>query len=329
MDPPAAVVPKGHRRGFRRIVYLLILLVIVPTAMLLALGIVMLSYWQAEQNLLFGILVVTLVGCLVTGAVLALFFLRKEAALSKLQLDFVSKVSHELRTPLTSIRMFVDMLQTSADDPEQTRICLEVLERETGRLSERIERLLDWGRMEAGRRIYQREAEQVEGIVADAVTGFHNATASKERQVDLDLADELPPVLGDRAALVDALINLMTNADKYSDEGEPILVRARPGARHVRLSVADRGIGIPRAEHRRIFQKFYRVDERLSRTVEGTGLGLAIVQHVAQGHGGRVEVESAPGKGSTFTLVLPRSTADAMASAREAAEEPDPATAPG
>jgi len=103
---------EDHQRGFQRIVYLLIWLVIVPTALLLGLGILMLVFWQGLLNLLFGILVVTLVGCLVTGGVLALVFLRREANLSRLQIDFVSKVSHELRTPLTSIRMFVEMLQS-------------------------------------------------------------------------------------------------------------------------------------------------------------------------------------------------------------------------
>lgn len=310
MGSSSAATPSGHRRGFRRIVYLLISLVIVPTALLLAVGIVMLSYWQAEQNLLFGILVVTLVGCLVTGAVLALFFLRREATLAKLQLDFVSKVSHELRTPLTSIRMFVDMLETAAfEDPEQTRVCLDVLQRETARLNERIERLLDWGRMEAGRRIYQRHTDPVAAIVTDAVAGFRDAIPARKRPVELELPADSPTIIGDHAALVDALINLLTNADKYSDDDRPIRVAAATDPRSVRLSVSDEGIGIPRAEHRRIFQKFYRVDERLARAVDGTGLGLAIVQHVAQGHGGRVEVQSAPGEGSTFTLVLPRPAA--------------------
>jgi two-component system phosphate regulon sensor histidine kinase PhoR len=305
------------RRGFRRIVYLLILLVIVPTVLLLALGIVMMALWRGGRDILFGILVVTMVAWSITGAVLALVFLRREANLSKLQLDFVSKVSHELRTPLTSIRMFAEMLQTDdGRDADHTRVCLEVLQKETTRLTERIERLLDWGRMESGRRIYQRNVETATGILEEAVAAFRASTLGRERIVRLEVAPALPAVLGDRGALADALVNLLSNADKYSPETEEIILSATADARTVRFAVIDRGIGIPRREHRRIFEKFYRVDERLSRAVEGSGLGLSIVQHVALGHGGRVEVDSEPGRGSAFTIVLPNPSPSALAAAR-------------
>ena len=314
------------RRGFRRIVNLLVLLVIVPTGLLLALGIVMMALWRGGRDILFGVLVVTMVAWLITGAVLALVFLRREANLSKLQLDFVSKVSHELRTPLTSIRMFAEMLQTDqGGDSEHTRVCLEVLQKETMRLTERIERLLDWGRMESGRRIYQRKTEPTDGIVEDAAAAYRASTLGRERVVRVELTPSLPEVLGDRGALVDALVNLLSNADKYSPESEVITLSASADARSIRMAVADRGIGIPRREQRRIFEKFYRVDERLSRAVEGSGLGLSIVQHIALGHGGRVEVDSEPGHGSTFTIVLPRPTAAALEAARPSSPPPEPA----
>ena len=309
---------EDHRRGFRRIVVLLIWLVIVPSASLLALGILMLVFWQAELNLVFGILVVALVGCLVTGAVLSLVFLGREAQLSKLQTDFVSKVSHELRTPLTSIRMFADMLQET-EDPERMRVCLEVLQRETGRLSERIERLLDWGRMEAGRRVYQRRPETVESIVAAAVDAFHTATMGRDPDVEVDVAPDLPRVIVDREAMVDALLNLLSNAYKYTGTEKDIRIEAKADGRSVRIAVIDNGFGIPRREHRLIFQKFYRVDERLKRAIEGSGLGLAIVAHVARGNGGRIEVDSDEGRGSTFTIVLPRPRPEALEEAERAA----------
>ncbi|HEX6240453.1 MAG TPA: histidine kinase dimerization/phospho-acceptor domain-containing protein, partial [Polyangiales bacterium] len=156
-------------RGFSRIVVSLVWLIIVPSVVLLALGILMLVFNKANLNILFGIMVVVLVGMLATGTVLALVFLRREAALSKLQSDFVSKVSHELRTPLTSIRMFVETLQLKrVTSPQEVDACLDVLNRETARLTGRIERLLDWGRMEAGKRIYESAPERVEDIVTQA-----------------------------------------------------------------------------------------------------------------------------------------------------------------
>ncbi|MCG6962044.1 MAG: HAMP domain-containing histidine kinase [Acidobacteria bacterium] len=294
-------------RGFRLIFELQVWLVILPTAALLAVGILMLVFWRAHLNLLFGILVTALVACLITGTVLALVLLRREAAVSRLQLDFVSKVSHELRTPLTSIRMFAEMLHTGSDmAAEERRLCLETLEREAVRLSEKIERLLDWGKMESGRRIYECRPTPPTDVVEGALQAFRAATVGAAVPVQVELDPELPEIDVDRGALVDALVNLLFNAHKYGGGDEPILLSVETKGSAVRFAVTDRGIGIPRREHRRIFEKFYRADDRLSREVGGSGLGLAIVRHVAKGHGGRVEVQSEPGKGSTFTIVVRR-----------------------
>ncbi len=304
---------EDHNRGFRRIVYLLIWLVIVPTALLLIMGILMLVFWEEQLNLLFGILSITLVGCLVTGGVLSLVYLRREANLSKLQLDFVSKVSHELRTPLTSIRMFVEMLQADdGRDREETAMCLDVLQKETIRLSERIERLLDWGRMESGRRVYELKPHASGAIIEAALSAFDATQLGRTHNIELDVEQQVE-VSADREALVDALVNLLSNAVKYGGESPHIVMTAAGDARSLRFSVKDDGTGIPHREHKNIFQKFYRANDLLSRDVEGSGLGLAIVRHVAQGHGGRVEVESAPGEGSTFTIVIPRTGGEPLA----------------
>lgn len=293
-----------YNRGFRRIVFSLIGLVIVPTAALLVVGIVMLVFYDLRANLLFGLLVVMLVLCLIVGAVLALVFLRQEANLSRLQLDFVSKVSHELRTPLTSIRMFVETLRYERDR-KNVETCLDVLQRETERLSARIERLLDWGRMEAGRRVYQLRPDSMPGIIAEGIEHFRAAIVGQQRQLDIFVEPDLPGVVADRGALVDALLNLLTNAHKYSPPEWPIVVRAFHDKTGVHVAVEDRGIGIARAEHHRVFEKFYRSDDRLSRSIEGSGLGLSIVKHVAHAHGGKISLRSVVGHGSVFTLTLP------------------------
>ena len=291
-------------RGFRRIVISLIGLVIVPTVLLLGIGIMMLVFMGEKLNFVFGILVVSLVGLLVTGGILVLVFLRREAQLSKLQLDFVSKVSHELRTPLTSIRMFVEMLQETHDD-EERKVCLEVLHKETGRLTDRIERLLDWGRMEAGRRVYDLHPDRVDTIVEEAVGAFDASHVGRKVDIEIDIEEGLPLVKADRGALGDAIVNLLSNAVKYADKEPKIVIRASAEGRSVKVSVSDNGRGIPLREHTRVFQRFYRVDDRLSRDVEGSGLGLAIVRHVALGHDGRIELDSEVGQGSTFSLIFP------------------------
>jgi len=286
-------------------VWLLVGLVVAPTAALLVIGILMLVWWRSSLNLVFGILVVALVVCLVTGSVIALVLLRREARLSRLQTDFVSKVSHELRTPLTSIRLFADMLSADDGSAEDRTTCLEGIVRESERLQRQIERLLGWGRMEAGQYRFDRQALDPGELLERAVATFTSSAQGRTVSVAIEVQRPLPPVEGDSGALIDALLNLLGNAAKYSGTDARIVAGAQAVGRWVRLFVRDNGVGIPKPEQRRIFQKFYRVDERLSHAVEGTGLGLAIVHHIVQAHGGRVEVESEPGQGSTFTMVLP------------------------
>ena len=297
-----------QRIGYRRIVQLLVYLVIVPTTLILLVGIVVMFVGNVF-NVLFGLLTVSFVLVVVTGVVLVLVFLRREANLSELQADFVSKVSHELRTPLTSIRLFVETMERSKGDPLTQDKCFAALGLETERLTQVIERLLDWGRMEAGRKQYDLREENVSTVIDDAVRAFE---PRRHRHPEMTFAVEvdplLPRVLVDRAAMGDAIDNLLSNAIKYGGSPPSVKLRARlaPQARsRVAIEVTDNGDGIPRSEHRRIFLKFYRIDDRLSREREGSGLGLAIVRHIVRAHHGRVFVDSAKGKGSTFRIVIP------------------------
>ena len=294
-----------QRLGYRRIVQLLVYLVIIPTVLLLSLGIVIMFIGE-RANLVLGILTVSFVSVVVTGVVLVLVFVRRVANLSTLQADFVSKVSHELRTPLTAIRLFAETLERSNGDPETQRKCLEALNLETERLTRRIERLLDWGRMEAGRRLYDLHPESVQIILDEAIAAFPPLRYRDDVKFECEVEPNLPEVNVDRAALVDAIVNLLSNAHKYGGAPPDIHMRAYKNAKgDVCISVTDNGQGIPRAEHRRIFDKFYRVDDRLSREREGSGLGLAIVKHVVRAHNGKITVESTTGRGSTFAIALP------------------------
>lgn len=291
--------------GYRRIVILLVWLVIVPTSFLTAVGTLLLFLGSPLLNLVMGILVICFAGLVVTGSVLVWVFVRREASLSQLQSDFVSKVSHELRTPLTSIRMFTDTLKLRiGDDREMERRCVEALSRESLRLQELIDRLLDWGKMEAGRRLYTKREADVVAIVERAIQSFEPVRSLRDVELSKSLPDQSPKVLADEDALVDALVNLLSNAYKYGGEPPKIEVGAEASGGKVRIWVRDNGPGIHFSEHKRIFEKFYRVDDRLSREREGSGLGLAIVEHIVRAHDGRVELESSPGKGSTFRIVL-------------------------
>jgi two-component system phosphate regulon sensor histidine kinase PhoR len=294
-----------QRLGYRRIVQLLVYLIIIPTILLLSIGIIGM-FLEARINLLFGILTVSFIAVMLTGIVLILVFVRREANLSELQADFVSKVSHELRTPLTAIRLFAETLQRKDADEATREKCTTLLVAESERLSKMIERLLDWGRMEAGRKIYELKTERVAEIIEDALRAYKpHLEIGGELDFGVEAASDLPDVVVDRAAVVGAIVNLLSNAQKYG--GTPPRVRLKVSAKdgEVTIAVTDNGVGIPRPEHRRIFEKFYRIDDRLSRTKEGSGLGLAIVNHVARAHRARVTVESTEGAGSTFAIILP------------------------
>lgn len=310
-----------QRLGYRRIVQLLVYLVIIPTVLILAVGII-LMFLEGRINLLFGILTVSFVAVVVTGVVLVLVFVRREANLSELQMDFVSKVSHELRTPLTAIRLFAETIERGGEDEATRMKCTHHLIAETERLSNLIERLLDWGRMEAGRKIYELKRERVKDVVDDAIRAYApQRDLAPEVDLVVDIADDVPDVLVDRAAMTVALSNLLSNAQKYGGNPPKIVLRGARGEKgEIVLSVTDNGEGIPRPEHRRIFDKFYRIDDRLSRSKQGSGLGLAIVSHVARAHRARVVVDSAPGKGSTFSILLPPAS-ELAAHAKAAAPE--------
>ncbi|WP_437946791.1 ATP-binding protein [Sorangium sp. So ce296] len=303
--------------GYRRIIQLLVYLVIVPGVLLSGVGFLLLVLGEAQYNLIMGILVLTFCGTLATGVILVWVFLRRERNLSELQADFVSKVSHELRTPLTSIRMFTETLKLRRGDTHSEDRCIDALTKESARLQQLIDRLLDWGRMESGRRVYELSEQDLGVVIHEAIHAFEPTREKRSVELDVSVDASLPPVLCDRSALVDAIVNLLSNAYKYGGQPRKISVSADVSNRSALITVRDNGKGIARTEHKRIFEKFYRVDDLLARQQEGSGLGLSIVKHVIRAHGGRILVDSEPGRGSTFTLVLPlrgspRATAAAL-----------------
>jgi two-component system phosphate regulon sensor histidine kinase PhoR len=298
------------RMGYRRIVLLLIYLGILPAGLLSAIGVILLIFGEARLILMMGILVLTFTGTLVTGVILVWVFVRRERDLSELQSDFVSKVSHELRTPLTSIRLFSETLVLRRGDREAEDKCIKALDRESARLQELIDRLLDWGRMESGRRVYEMQWADAHVIADEAVQAFAPTRDGRDVEVSRSESGEIPPLFCDRAAVVDAIVNLLSNAYKYGGSPRTIEIVIEATDKTVSIGVRDNGQGIAKREHRRIFEKFYRVDDLLARRNEGSGLGLAIVQHVLRAHGGRVEIDSAPGRGSGFYLIFPRKRAE-------------------
>jgi signal transduction histidine kinase len=233
--------------------------------------------------------------------------MRRELAVARLQADFVSAVSHEFRTPLTSLQHVTELLEEDDNlPPERRRSFYSSLGRNTERLRRLVESLLDFGRMESGRKPYDLRAEDAGGIAAETVAEFQKDAGPRGFTVDLDLdgAREFQ-VRADRVALTHALWNLLDNAAKYSAESRAIWVSVRRQADGIAIAVRDAGLGVPSRERREIFRKFVRGEKAKQLGIKGTGLGLALVSHIVEAHGGRIELESEEGGGSTFRLVLP------------------------
>jgi signal transduction histidine kinase len=267
----------------------------------------------AHRSLRNRVIYIALLGifyvALALGVIITARSLYREARLNRLKTDFVSQVSHELRTPLTSIRMFIETLSMGrATSDEEVKACLALLSKESARLSEMIDRVLDWSRIEAGRKQYHLERVQVGEVVQRALQAFQAQRVADAPNVHTDIRLECKPapaVEVDVEAMIGVMVNLLQNAFKYSGNDKCITIRTRDDAHWAALEVEDNGIGIARSDRKRIFERFYRADDLLSRRTEGTGLGLAIAKRIVEAHGGKISVESELGRGSRFIVLLP------------------------
>ena len=230
--------------------------------------------------------------------------MRRAYKLSRMKTDFVANISHELRTPLTGVRLFAETLRAGrAEGPEEVRQCVAMLSTEADRLSRMVEKLLDWSRLEAGRTSLELERTEVPALLDRIGQAYRAQQLPASYQTELD--PQLPPVNVDRDAMAQVVLNLLHNAVKYTGEDKRIRVRARRAGRNVAIEVEDNGPGVRPHERKRIFERFYRADDLLSRQTEGTGLGLAIAKKIVELHGGRIELDSRVGQGSTFRVLLP------------------------
>lgn len=241
------------------------------------------------------------------GAVVATRDTTELTRVADMRKDFVANVSHELKTPLAAIRGYAETLRDGAlDEPATARRFTERIVSQCRRLQELLEDLLTLSRLEGVAPALEREPVALGAVVHRAVELISAAAREKRVEILVETGEEpLPPVLGDPDGLERLVLNLLDNAIKYNrPQGHITLRLFRTGDEAV-LEVIDTGIGIPPESIPRLFERFYRVDKGRAREEGGTGLGLAIVKHVAQTHGGQVEVESRAGQGSTFRVKLP------------------------
>ena len=240
------------------------------------------------------------------GMIFAYRNVSSELALAKLKSDFVSNVSHELRTPLALIRLYAETLElgriSTAGKQQQY---YEIIRKESERLTSLINNILDFSRIEAGKKEYSFRETDVADLVRSTLESYRFEIEQNGFEFEQKIDNNLPPLTVDREAIARSLLNLVNNAVKYSAGRKYLGVHLYRRDGNVNLEVEDHGIGIPVKEQHKIFEKFYRVGDPLVHNTKGSGLGLSLVRHIVQAHGGHVAVESAPGHGSKFIIVLP------------------------
>ena len=242
----------------------------------------------------------------VTGTVVLFHDITELKQLDQIRRDFVANVSHELRTPLSILRGYIEVLfdepQTSRE--ELTRI-LSIMERHSKRLQRLVDDLLSLAQLESSHAELEISVVRMDELFNNLIRDWKEKLNGKNLKVIVDLPSETSVLRADGTRLEEALHNLLDNAVKFSPDNGQIRLRGTRCGSNMVLSVADNGIGISKEHLSRIFERFYRADKARSRELGGTGLGLAIVKHIAQLHGGRVEAESEPGRGTTIRIVLP------------------------
>lgn len=256
-------------------------------------------------------LVVTMAAAVVVFVWGAFYFMaraiRREAAVSRLQSEFVATVSHEFRTPLTTVRQMAEMLAMDRlPDEARRRQYYGVIAGEAARLQRLVETLLNFGRMDAGAERYRFADVDAGALVRDVVRDLEPQALDAGARIEMD-GSESVHLLADENALTMALRNLIDNAIKYSPRSSTVRVQWRREDDRAAISVVDAGLGIPRSEQQAIFRKFVRGRAAVDARIKGTGVGLSMVQRIVQAHGGEIRLDSEVGRGSTFTLLLPSS----------------------
>jgi signal transduction histidine kinase len=255
-----------------------------------------------------------ILGMTTLGSYLLLRDMNRDLRMAELRTHFVASVSHEIKTPLTAIRMFAEtlVLGRTAEARAQTEY-LQTIMNESERLTRLVDNVLDFSKLEQGKKIYQMSTTALQDVVRSAARAIEYPLAQQGFTLQVSVDENVPPTAADADALQQAILNLLSNAMKYSGSSREIeLSLALEGVDAV-IAVTDHGVGIELQEHGRIFEKFYRVRSSETDFVGGTGLGLTLVKHIAEAHRGRVEVRSELGRGSTFAIRIPGGSPESVA----------------
>ena len=280
--------------------------VLLPVVLSTAVGIVALVFAENAGGIIMGVLALSFTVTAAGSALIAVVLTSRKARLARRQADFIANVSHEFRTPLSAIRLYAQTLQSGklADDPQQTADCLATILRETEWLDLMVDRAITWRASSRDRLVLNMRQATVTQALNTAVARFRTMVSPDELTLTASVESQLN-VEHDPDALQGVILNLLTNAYKYSGNDKKIEVSAHDSEDQVIINVTDNGIGLTPHERKRVFQPFYRTEQEAGGESSGVGLGLSIAQHLIELHGGSIAITSDPGEGSTFAILLP------------------------
>lgn len=258
-----------------------------------------------KEKLLYLMLFAGIIIIMLIGIVVMVRTVIHEAEISRMKSEFVSNVSHELKTPLALIRLFGETLESGiVNDEKKRQEFYSIIRKESERLTHLINNVLDFSRMDTGVKEYNFNEADIVEVVRSTLEAYKFHIRDNGFKIESELPESIPLRI-DKDAISQVLLNLLNNAVKYSEERKYILVKVSMNSTSALISVTDHGVGMPKEELKKIFNKFYRVSTAKTRETRGTGLGLTLAKHIVEAHGGTIEVESEVGNGSRFIVRLP------------------------
>jgi signal transduction histidine kinase len=259
-----------------------------------------------REIFIYGFLLAVIVALMLFGAIMIARDISRESETNRLKTEFVNNISHELKTPLTLIRLYGETLQRKENlTNEEKKECYEIITKESERLSHLINNVLDFSRIEMGRKEFDFRKGFLQDVIVDTLESYRYHLEKKGFVIQSEIARDLPELNFDGEAMASVLINLLSNAMKFSPKEKEVTVKLFRDSGNAVLQVADKGIGISQKEIPKIFQRFYQSENKIASEARGSGLGLTLVKNIVEAHGGTIEVESEVGNGSRFIVRLP------------------------
>lgn len=262
---------------------------------------------SARREIFFyGFFLTVIVALMLLGAVLIARDISRESETTRLKTEFVNNISHELKTPLTLIRLYGETLQRKGNlTNREKEECYEIITKESERLSHLINNVLDFSRIEMGRKEFDLRKGDLQDVIRDTLESYSYHLEKKGFVIHSDIDRDLPEMNFDAESIASVLVNLLSNAMKFSPDKKEVTVKLFRDNGNAVLQVSDKGIGISQKEIPKIFERFYQSENKIVSESRGSGLGLTLVNHIVEAHGGTIEVESEVGKGSRFTVAIP------------------------